>query len=247
MKISIITVCYNSETYLESAIKSVISQNYENIEYIIIDGGSTDTSVDIIKKYQESIDYWHSKPDEGIYDAMNQGIQQATGDVIGFLNSDDYYTDNYAISQMTSALLTNGSDTIFADLVYINQNNKVVRYYDSSIFTKKRFAYGIMPAHPTFFAKSELFKKFGLFDTSFNIAADFELIARFLSKHKATYSYVKSVWVTMRTGGVSTSYSSIWVNTKEQIRACKINDISANIFTILLKYPLKARGLLPRK
>ena len=244
MKISIITVCYNSEKYLESAIKSVISQNYENIEYIIIDGDSTDSSVDIIEKYQESIDYWHSKPDEGIYDAMNQGIKQATGEVIGFLNSDDYYTNNFVISEMVEQLLRSNADTIFADLVYINHNNKVVRYYDSSIFTKKRFAYGIMPAHPTFFAKSELFKNFGLFNTSFNAAADFELIARFLYKHQVIFCYVKSVWVTMRLGGVSTSYSSVWVNTKEQLRACKLNDIPTNIFKILLKYPIKVRELI---
>jgi glycosyltransferase involved in cell wall biosynthesis len=246
MKISIITVVYNGEKHLEQTIQSVINQTYTNIEYIIIDGGSTDGTVDIIKKYEDKISYWISEKDNGIYDAMNKGLAVATGDIIGLLNSDDFYIDNLVIENIVHEFQTRKVDSVYADLIYINNQNKVVRYYDSSKFTPNKFQYGLMPAHPTFFARKEVYDKFGNFRLDFKIAADFEILARFLYSNNISFSYIQKPLVKMRTGGVSNSFSSIWINSLEQLKACKLNNIKTNIFKILLKYPIKILGFIKK-
>jgi glycosyltransferase involved in cell wall biosynthesis len=246
MKVSIITVVYNGEKYLEQTIQSVIKQTYINIEYIIIDGGSTDGTVDIIKKYEDKISYWISEKDNGIYDAMNKGLAVATGDIIGLLNSDDFYIDNLVIENIVHEFQTRKVDSVYADLIYINNQNKVVRYYDSSKFTPNKFQYGLMPAHPTFFARKEVYDKFGNFRLDFKIAADFEILARFLYSNNISFSYIQKPLVKMRTGGVSNSFSSIWINSLEQLKACKLNNIKTNIFKILLKYPIKILGFIKK-
>ena len=153
LKLSIITVTKNDKNYIEDCIKSVIGQKYPNYEYIIIDGGSTDGTIDIIKKYCDHISIFISEPDGGIYDAMNKGIRLATGDIVGILNSDDVYNGNDILTEVVREFTEKGVDSIFADLVYIDRNNidKIVRYYKSANFTPNKFAYGWMPAHPTFF------------------------------------------------------------------------------------------------
>ncbi len=241
MKISIITVVQNNKSTIKGAIESALDQTYENIEYIIIDGGSTDGTLDIIKKYQDKITYWVSEPDEGIYDAMNKGIALSTGDVVGILNSDDFYVNAQVIEKVVREFQDKKVDSVYADLVYVKPKNldKVTRYFDSSQFTPEKFAYGLMPAHPTFFVKKEIYDKYGVFKADFKIAADFELLVRFLYVHKISYSYIKEPLVKMRTGGVSTSFSSLWINNIECLRACRENGVDTNIFKILSKYSKK--------
>ncbi|MDD3854341.1 MAG: glycosyltransferase family 2 protein [Sulfurimonas sp.] len=246
MKISIITVVWNNEKTIKDAIESVLGQTYKDIEYIIIDGASSDGTVEVVKSYGNKISKFLSEPDNGLYDAMNKGIALATGDVVGILNSDDFYIDNGVIERVMKEFEKSQADSVFADLVYVKSDNlnKVVRYYDSSHFTPQRFAYGWMPAHPTFFVRRWVYEKYRLFRTDLKIAADFDILARFLYTHKISYSYMKEVLVKMRLGGVSTSLSSIWINNIEQLRICRQNSIDTNIFKIISKYPSKLVGFV---
>ena len=248
MKISIITVVWNNKKTIKDAIDSVLAQTYKDIEYIIIDGASTDGTVEVVKSYGDKISKFVSEPDCGLYDAMNKGIALATGDVVGILNSDDFYIDNRVIERVVKEFEEKQTDSVFADLVYVKSENldKIVRYYDSSYFTPQKFAYGWMPAHPTFFVKRWVYEKYGLFRTDLKIAADFDILARFLYTHKISYSYIKEVIVKMRLGGISTSFSSIWTNNIEQLRICRQNGIDTNIFKILSKYPSKLMGFVKR-
>lgn len=204
MKISIITVCYNSATTIDSTLRSVTSQDYPDIEYIIVDGGSTDGTLDIIKRYQ-NVSILVSEPDKGIYDAMNKGIRLATGDVIGTLNADDFYTDNTAVSDVAKTFEDNAVDACFADLVYVDQNNtdKIVRYWKSQQYQPGLFKKGWMPAHPTFFVRKAIYEKFGAFDLNFRIAADFELLFRLIEKNKIRTVYLPRVIIKMRLGGTT--------------------------------------------
>jgi len=246
--ISIITVCFNSDRTIQNTIDSVLYQTYSNIEYIIIDGDSSDNTVDIIKKYQHQISIFLSEPDNGIYDAMNKGINIATGDIIGILNSNDFYSDDRVIEQIVNKFNDKNVDSVFANLLYVNSKNlnKAVRYFDSSQFKPDLFSYGLMPAHPTFFVKKSIYKKYGNFRTDLKIAADFDLMARFLYLNRITYCYFDKVIIIMRMGGVSTSFRSIWTNNIEILNACNVNKIKTNAFKILLRYPFKALSLFKR-
>lgn len=249
LKVSIITVVRNNKSYIEDCIKSVIEQKYPNIEYIIIDGGSTDGTIDIIKQYYDQISIFISEPDGGIYDAMNKGIKLATGDIVGTLNSDDYYNSNEVITEIVGEFTEKGVDSIFADLVYVDRNNKdkIVRYYKSANFTPNKFAYGWMPAHPTFFLKRNFYEKYGLFKTDYKIASDYELLVRLLGKNKLSYSYMPKVIIKMRHGGISTSsFKSNWILNMEIIRACRDNGIQTNIFKVFSKYFVKFYQLIER-
>jgi len=249
MKVSIITVVYNNAHVIKSAIDSVLSQTYPNIEYIIIDGKSTDGTVDIISSYGSKIAKCISEPDKGIYDAMNKGLKLATGDVVGILNSDDMYMSQDVIEKVVAIFETHAVESMFADLVYVRPDNldKVVRYYDSSYFSPAKFAYGWMPAHPTFFVKKEIYEKYGYFKTDYKIAADYELLARFLGKYAISYFYLQLPIVKMRTGGVSTTnFKSNIVINQEILRACSANGIDSNWWMVLSKYPKKLLGLLKR-
>jgi glycosyltransferase involved in cell wall biosynthesis len=250
MKISIITVVWNNKKTIKDAINSVLHQTYKNIEYIIIDGVSTDGTIEIIKSYGDKITKFVSEPDKGLYDAMNKGIKLATGDVVGILNSDDLYIDNFVIEKVVKTFEEQNIDSLFADLVYVKPDNldKIVRYYDSSNFNPLKFAYGWMPAHPTFFVKREAYKKYGLFRTDLKIASDFDILARFLYTNKISYYYMKEVLIKMRVGGVSTDgfKSKILLN-KEVLRVCNDNGIETNIFKILSKYLQKVIKVLFKK
>lgn len=246
MKVSIITVVRNNKECIKDAIESVLNQTYKDIEYIIIDGASSDGTVEIVQSYKDKISKFISESDRGLYDAMNKGLALASGDIVGILNSDDFYIDNGVIERVVKEFEKSQAGSVFANLVYVKSDNlnKVVRYYDSSHFTPQKFAYGWMPAHPTFFVRRWVYEKYGLFRTDLKIAADFDILARFLYTHKISYSYMKEVLVKMRLGGVSTSFSSIWINNIEQLRICRQNSIDTNIFKIISKYPSKLMGFV---
>lgn len=217
-----------------------------NIEHIIVDGASTDGTVDIIKSYGNRIAKFISEPDKGIYDAMNKGLKLATGDIIGILNSDDFYASNTTISDLVNQFKKTGSEILFGDLVFVNPEelNQVVRYYSSSQCNADKFAWGWMPAHPTCFIKKSVYEKYGDFKTDYKIAADYEILTRFMAKHKVSYTYMPQVMVKMRTGGVSTrNFKSNWILNREIVRACAENGINTNMVKVLSKYLTKISQL----
>lgn len=250
MKISIITVVWNNAETIKDAIESVLNQTYKDIEYIVIDGKSTDGTVEIIQTYKDRISKFISEPDEGIYDAMNKGVLAATGDIVGILNADDFYIDSDVISSVVEVFKKEDVDSVFADLVYVHPDDleKVVRYYSSKQFHPGKFTYGWMPAHPTFFVKREIYQRYGLFKTDYKIAADYELLMRFLYTYRISYYYLDKVLIKMRTGGISTrSLKSNWTLNKEIVRACHENGIKTNMFKLSLKYFKKIFELIGHK
>jgi glycosyltransferase involved in cell wall biosynthesis len=246
MKISIITVCYNSQSTIESTIQSVLNQTYLNIEYIIIDGGSEDGTKDIINKYLDKIAKYVSESDKGIYDAMNKGISLATGEIIGFLNSDDIFFDNDIVLKIAS-LFTEFKllDSVFGDIIFFNEKNKLIRKFSSKNWNVSKFAWGFMPPHPSFFCKLNVYKRFGLFKTDYKIAGDFEILVRFLLLHKINYRYVSLITTKMRMGGISNkNFKSIITLNKETKRACDENGIITNYLMIYSKYFFKIKEFL---
>ncbi len=250
LKISIITIVYNREKTIKDTINSVLNQTYKNIEYIIIDGKSTDSTLNIVNSYKDKISKIISEKDDGLYDALNKGINLATGDIIGFIHSDDFYIDNFVIEKVANEFKKNNPDTLFADLVYIKDENKekIHRYYSAKNFTPNKLKYGLMPPHPTFFVKKEVYQKYGLYKTDYKIAGDFEMITRLLLVNKLSFSYLNTPLVKMRLGGISTSSFKQRLKTnKEVLRALKENGIKANHLSILKKYPTKIKELLKAK
>lgn len=249
IKISVITVVLNNKSYIEDCIQSVINQNYQNYEYIIVDGGSTDGTIEIIKKHKDKINLWISEPDKGMYDAMNKGIGLATGEVIGFLHADDAYSNDRVLETIAKEFEVSAANSVFADLVYVRRDDtrKIVRYYRSNKFSPRLFAYGRMPAHPTFFVKRDCYKRFGFFKTDYAIAADYELMVRFIGKQNVTYQYLPEVIVKMKTGGRSTkNLRSNFILNQEIIRACAENDIKTNYLKVYSKYLTKISQLFVR-
>jgi len=245
LKVSIITVSFNSAKTIADTIESVLSQDFPEIEYIIIDGNSSDDTVKIIRKYENRISKWISEKDQGMYDAMNKGIAMATGDVIGILNSDDVYINNHVISDLMALLEKQKAQVVFADLVLVDQDddNKILRYYDSGHFHPDKFRFGWMPAHPTVFVRRELYQTVGPFSTTYQIAADYEMLIRMLAIQKAPYAYLPKPVVRMRSGGASTAgLSRNWILNQEIVRACKENGIYSNMAMLLLKIPAKLWG-----
>lgn len=250
MNISIITITFNSATTLRDTIQSVLSQSYPNIEYIIIDGASKDDTVGIIKEYEPRFNgrmHWISEPDKGLYDAMNKGIRMATGDIVGIINSDDFYHRTDVIAKVAEAFQEMGIQAIYGDVRFINSNNldKTVRYYSSKNFSAKLFRYGFMPAHPTFFTYRKYFEEFGYYKTDYKIAADYELLIRFLYTHRLRSKYLPLDFMKMRTGGTSTaSIKSNLLLNKEIVRACRENGIWTCMPLLFLKYFIKIFELI---
>jgi glycosyltransferase involved in cell wall biosynthesis len=238
MKVSIITVCYNAGSTIESAIRSVLSQDYDNIEYIIVDGKSTDKTGSIIEKYRSKISKFICEKDEGIYFAINKGIRLATGDIIGILHADDFYANNKIISLIVKEFEIKKTDSVYGDLQYVSKDNpdKIFRHWKSQSYNDKLFPKGWMPPHPTFFAKRGCYELLGLYNTSFTIAADYELMLRFLYKNKISTSYIPEVLVKMRTGGASnvTLKSRIKANREDKL-AWKLNGLIPAPFTFIAK------------
>ncbi len=205
MKVSIITVVFNARSTIEDAITSVLAQTYKNVEYIVIDGGSTDGTMDIVNRHRDRISKIVSEPDKGIYDAMNKGIKLATGDIIGILNADDVYADNMVLETVVRKINESKSDSCYGDLIYVDKNNmnKTIRYWKSGEYSEDSFKKGWMPAHPTFFVKRWAYEKYGVFDLSLPIASDFEIVFRLMEKYKIKSCYIPCVLVKMRLGGAS--------------------------------------------
>jgi len=233
MKISIITVSYNSEKTIKDTLDSVLSQSYQDIEYLIIDGLSKDKTVDIIKKYESSFNgrmNWISEKDKGLYDAMNKGIQLATGDVIGIINSDDLFCDEYAIEKVMKVFEDNKSfDSVYADLFYVAQEDtsKIIRRWITG--KQKYFKYGWHPAHPTLYIKKEIYNKYGLFNLDYKLAADFEIMLRFLEKYRISTYYLQEAFVKMRLGGeTNKSLKNIYNQNVECLKAFHLNGLKVN-------------------
>ena len=230
MKISIITVCYNSAATLKDTILSVASQSYKNIEYVIIDGGSKDATLEIIDQYKDTITTYISEPDKGLYDAMNKGINLASGEVVGFLNSDDLFCDDYALEKVMSVFIEkNFLDSVFSDVFYVSQNDisNIVRHWVTG--AKRPFKFGWHPAHPTLYIKKKVYDNFGGFNLDFKLAADFEIMLRFMEKYKISSFYLKIPLVKMRLGGkTNKSLKNIVNQNFECIRAFKKNELHVN-------------------
>ncbi len=239
MKVSVITVCYNSASTIEDTIKSVLRQNYEDLEYIVIDGASTDGTLDILNQYKSEIKHLISEPDEGMYYALNKGIRIATGDIIAFLHADDVYAFPGVVSGVAEKM--KHADALYGDLVYVKQSevNKISRYWKSGRYLQGSFKWGWMPPHPSFFVRKEVYNKLGTFNTQLHSAADYELMLRFIHKHGIEPVYWPEVLVKMRSGGKSnvTLANRIHAN-KEDKKAWELNGLSPFFFTLWIK-PLR--------
>ncbi|GAB3182095.1 glycosyltransferase family 2 protein [Telluribacter humicola] len=237
MKVSIITVVYNGEKTIRDSIESVLRQDYPSIEYILIDGGSSDKTVEIIHSYGSKIARVVSERDKGIYDAMNKGISYATGDLIGILNADDLYAYDSAISDVVAAVSHDNTDGAYGDLVYVDPTlTQIKRRWISGMYRKNLFNWGWMPPHPTFFLRKEWYQKYGNFRLDMGSAADYELMLRMIHKQKANLSYIPRVMIKMRIGGVSNQniLNRIKAN-KSDRKAWVVNDLKPYFFTLWLK------------
>ena len=238
MKVSIITVTFNSISVINDCLDSISSQEYDNIQHIVIDGASTDGTLSILESKNSQINILISKPDNGIYDAMNKGIKIATGDIIGFLNSDDFYPNNKVISKVVKEFEKDSFlDACYSDLIYVDQFNtsKTIRYVKSSKFQEGLFSKGWCPPHPTFFVRRSVYKKFGNFDLSYKFASDVDLMMRFLEKYKIKSKYIPEVWVKMRMVGVTNkNLKNIWLQNKEIIHSFNKNNLSVNLLKFLI-------------
>ncbi|WP_219223184.1 glycosyltransferase family 2 protein [Pedobacter antarcticus] len=241
MKVTIITVVFNNINTIQHAIQSVISQTYKNIEYIIIDGGSTDGTLEKINEYKDQISQLISEPDKGIYDAMNKGVNRATGDIVAILNSDDFYTNEFVIEKVVKKFSESDCDGVYGDLDYVDnvELDRITRHWKSGHYKDGAFLYGWMPPHPSFFVKNDTYRKYGIFNLSLKSAADYELMLRFIHKNKIEICYLPEVLVKMRIGGASnSSLKNRLAANREDRRAWKLNGLTPYFFTITLK-PLR--------
>ncbi|MCP5102258.1 MAG: glycosyltransferase [bacterium] len=250
MKISIVTVVFNNKEQLEDALKSVLGQTHEDIEYIVVDGGSSDGTVDVIKKYEEKITKWISEPDKGIYDAMNKGLELSTGDVAGFLNSDDVYYDEQVLAKIAAALADPQWDACCGDIVYAGArgSQNVNRHWATGPYKQGAFRKGWVPPHPAFFVRKKILDNHPAFNLDFSISADFELMLRLIEKHKIKMNYIPEIIVKMRWGGSSTqNLKNIAKGNLQKYRAFKQNRLKVSplyfIYNFLFKFKqLRGRG-----
>jgi glycosyltransferase involved in cell wall biosynthesis len=236
--ISIITISFNSQETIRDAIESVLSQDYGNIEYLIIDGASTDNTPEIIKTYRDHIAILVSEPDNGIYDAMNKGIRLSHGEVVGFLNSDDILANPHVISSIARRFYTNEVDATYGDLVYVDRLNtdKVVRYWRPGNIVESDIKYAVHPPHPTFYVRKNILDKCGLFDTQYSIAADVDLMIRLLGRCQIRADYIPEILVKMRMGGVTNkNLCNIMRQNIEIRKSLKANKQDSNLFMFVMK------------
>jgi glycosyltransferase involved in cell wall biosynthesis len=244
MKISLITTTFNSAETLRDTLESVRLQEYNDIEYVIVDGGSTDGTMDLIAEFKDIVSASVSEKDDGIYDALNKGIAMATGEVVGFLHSDDMFADAKVLSRIAEAFSHPDVDATYCDLDYVLRDDpsKIHRQWRSQEFDPEAFYRGWMPAHPTFYLKKEHYTRFGGYDTTFRQSADYELMLRMLLKHGLKAKYIPEVLVKMRVGGASNvSLQNRWQANQEDARAWKKNGLKAGKLTRVMK-PLSKLG-----
>lgn len=245
MKISIVTATYNSGKTVRDTFVSVLNQTYDNYELIVVDGGSKDDTLEIIRHYEPIFKgrmKWISEPDRGIYDAMNKGIAMATGDAVGFLNSDDFYSSCGILRMVASSMRNKNIDAVYGDVHYVHDNDlgKCVRYYSSRAFHRVWMRFGFMPAHPSFYCRREVYEKYGTFDLSYKVAADFECLLRLIFLHRIRTMYLPLDFVTMRTGGASTQgFASHKQILSDHQLAFKKNGVYSNVFMECLRYVYK--------
>ena len=238
MKISIITVVLNNRTCIKDSIQSVLGQSHPDVEYIVVDGGSTDGTTDVIKAYGGFIAKWISEPDHGIYDAMNKGIRLATGDVVGILNSDDSYAHKDVLSAVATVFRDGSTDVCYGDLLYVDKGDpeRVVRYWKAGNYSKKKFFWGWMPPHPTFFVRRQCYEAYGMFHPALGTGADYELILRFMLRHNRKAVYLPHVMVKMRSGGISNAsiFNRLKANHHDR-EAWRLNNLKPYPWTIVMK------------
>lgn len=238
MKVTIITATLNAEKYLGDCIQSVQEQEYNDIEYIVVDGQSTDNTLNVIRKNEEFISKWISETDRGMYDAINKGIKLATGDIIGIINSDDVFAHPRVLNNIVDCFTSSDTQSVYGDLMYVDPNNldSIFRLWKGRVYKRSRFLYGWMPAHPTFYLRRELIQKYGLYENHFYTAADYEFMARYLYHYRISSTYLEQEVVRMRSGGMSN------INFKSRLRAnrrdylaMKKNHIPLSFFVSILK------------
>jgi len=240
LKISIITISFNAKATVDKTLNSVANQSYKNFQHIIVDGGSEDSTVEICNSFPH-VSKIISEPDRGIYDAFNKGIRNSTGEIMGFLNSDDSFYDENSLQYIYNAFDDN-TDCIFGDLIYTDKNENIKRVWKGSAFKKGAFKKGWMPAHPTFYCRRSVYEELGLYDDSFKIAGDFELMLRFLEKHNIRSKYIPKTLVNMKIGGASNNGIKSKLDIlKEEFRAYNQNEISVNKLSYILNKAKKIK------
>jgi len=248
MKVSIITSVFNCENTIKSAIQSVLSQTYKDIEYIVIDGASTDNTMKIVKRYKDRIAIVRSEKDKGIYDGLNRGIKLATGDIIGFLHADDLYENDRVIEKIVDVFKKENADAVYGDLIYVTKGNtnNILRYWRSGRFDPKKLRFGWMPPHPAFFVKRKLYEKHGLYDDTLKISADYDLILRILTHKEYKIFYLPEVIYRMRLGGASNrSFKNILLKSIEDLKVMRRNKVGGT-GTLFLKNVTKIRQFLQK-
>ena len=241
MKISVVTVAFNSAATIGDTIMSVQAQTHSDLEHIIVDGKSTDSTMDVVKHHSNDKTVAISEADNGLYDAMNKGINMATGDVIGILNSDDYYADSLALSRVEETFRHNvGIDAVLGDIAFVDKSGKETRRYDSGRFRPSLARWGWMPAHPGMYLTRSAYNRIGQYRTDLKIAADFDFVVRAFNRAKSSFVHLPEVLVHMRPGGASTDgwNAKLTIN-REVVRACRENGVYTNLPMIMCKYPMK--------
>lgn len=241
-QITVITVCYNSAATIRDTLESVALQSYKNFEHIVVDGGSTDDTLAIVRGWTRHSIRLVSGPDNGIYDAMNKGIALARGDYIGMLNSDDYFANSSVLETIARHFKEKNVDAVFSrlDIVDPANLNRVLRKYRIRTLSSFMLRIGVMPPHPTFYCKKSCYEKAGPYNTDYRIAADYEMLVRLLLKHHITWEFIDETTVKMRSGGLSSSgIKSSWVVNREIIRACIENGLYTNMVMLILKLPIR--------
>jgi glycosyltransferase involved in cell wall biosynthesis len=241
MKVSVITAVRNGAATIAHTLRSVAEQKFAAIEHVIVDGASTDGTVEVVRRHKPSLGAFISERDAGVYDAFNKGLAAATGDLVGFLNAGDRYVDERAIEKLVTAIESSGADAVFADVAIVDPaTGAVLRRFRSTTFSAAKISYGYMPAHPTLFVRRAVFERFGKFDPSYKIAGDFEFVCRAFGRGGISYAYVPETLVYMEPGGLSDrGWKSKWVITKEVRRACKANGISSGWIRLMSRFPAK--------
>lgn len=249
MKVSVITTTYNSAATIADTLKSVLAQNWTDLEHIVVDGNSADNTMEIVRSFEPAYGgrlRYISEPDKGLYDAMNKGIRMATGDVVGILNSDDFFTDADVLKSVAEAFLANDIECLYGDIHFVRANNleRCVRYYSGASFRRWQMRVGMSPPHPSIYCRREVFDRIGFYDQTFRVCADFDFMLRAFYLNTLRQMYVPVDMVTMRTGGLSSNSSRV---TQEHIRIFRKHGMVSNRFIESLRYIFKIGQFMARR